>query len=79
MSIAENLLPLWPNLESRPICDEGMKLARTFLEAAGECVNRLGIGRTSGTRSVLLRALNAMEMHGDRCEKEVQRGLGQRP
>jgi hypothetical protein len=46
-----------------------MTLAHTFLEAAGECVNRLGIGRTSGTRSALLKALNAMEMHEDRCEK----------
>ena len=69
MPIAENLLSLWPNLESRPVCDEGMKLAQTFLEAAGECVNRLGIGRTSGTRFALVKALNDMEMHADRCEK----------
>jgi hypothetical protein len=69
MPIAESLLSLWPNLESRPICDEGMKLAQTFLEAAGECVNRFSIGRTSGARSALLSALNAMEQHGDRCWK----------
>jgi hypothetical protein len=68
-SATDNLLSEWPNLENIPACDEGMKLAQTFLEAAGECVNRLGIGRTSGTRSVLLSALNAMEMHGDSCKK----------
>jgi hypothetical protein len=69
MPIAESVLSPWPSLESRPICDEGMKLAQTFLEAAGECVNRLGIGRTSVTRCALLKALNAMEMHGDCCTK----------
>jgi hypothetical protein len=47
----DQLVSLWPNLENIPACDEGMKLAQTFLEAAGECVNRMGIGRTSGTRS----------------------------
>jgi len=69
MPIADTLLSLWPILEKTPACDEGMKLAHTFLEAAGDCVNRLGIGRTSGTRSALLKALNAMEMHGDGCKK----------
>jgi hypothetical protein len=62
------LLALW-NLEDIPACDEGMKLAQAFLEAACECVNRLGIGRTSGTRAALLSALNAMERHGDGCPK----------
>jgi hypothetical protein len=69
MPIAENLLSLWPNLESRPICDEGMMLAQTFLEAAGECVNTLGRGRTTTSRGGLLSAYNAMVAHGDRCEK----------
>ena len=72
------LLSLWPNLEDIPACDEGMKLAQAFLEAAGECVNRLGIGRTSGTRAALLTALRAMEQHsdgGDKCnEVEPERG-----
>jgi hypothetical protein len=67
MPVAESLQSLWPNLESRSVCDEGRKLAQTFLEAAGECVNRVGIGRTSGSRAALLSALNAMELHGDRC------------
>jgi hypothetical protein len=31
----DNLLSLWPNLEDVPACDEGMRLAQTFLEAAG--------------------------------------------
>jgi hypothetical protein len=62
------LLSLW-DLENIPACDEGMRLAQTFLEAAGDCVNRLGIGRTSGTRAALLSAYNAMEIHSDRCDK----------
>jgi hypothetical protein len=65
----DNLLSLWPNLEDIPACDEGMRLATAFLEAAGECVNRLGTGRTSGTRAALLIALHAMDRHGDGCEK----------
>ena len=69
MSIAPHQLMPLSDLESIPACDEGIQLAHTFLDAAGECVNRLGIGRTSGTRSALLEALNAMEMHGDRCPK----------
>jgi hypothetical protein len=71
MTTIENdqLLTAWPNLEHMPACDEGMRLVHTFLMAAGDCVNRLGIGRTSGTRSGLLSALNAMEKHGDGCQK----------
>jgi hypothetical protein len=65
----DNLLSLWPNLEDIPACDEGMRLAKAFLEAAGDCVDTLGRGRTISSRSALLSALNAMEMHGDRCEK----------
>jgi hypothetical protein len=34
-----------------PACDEGMELARRFLEAAGECVSTLGHGRTSSSRN----------------------------
>jgi hypothetical protein len=63
------LLSLWPNLEDIPACNEGMKLARVFLEAAGVCVNTLGRGRTSGTRAALLTSYNWMEAHGNRCEK----------
>jgi len=65
----DTLVSLWPNLEAIAVCNVGRKLAQTFLEAAGECVNRLGMGRTSGSRAALLSALSAMEMHGDRCEK----------
>lgn len=65
----DNLLSLWPNLEEMPACDDGVKLAQAFLEAAGECVNTLGRGRTSGSRSNLLAAYNWMVAHGDRCEK----------
>ena len=66
--VHDQLMSLW-DLENIPACDEGMRLAQAFLEAARECVNRLGIGRTSGTRFALVKALNAMEMHGDRCQK----------
>jgi hypothetical protein len=65
----DNLLALWPNLESIPACDEGTRLAKAFLEAAGECVNNMGRGRTSTTRSNLLAAYNWMIAHGDRCDK----------
>jgi hypothetical protein len=65
----DQLLSHWPYLEKPPVCDDGVKLAETFLIAASECVNRLGIGRTVGTRAALLTALNAMEKHGDRCDK----------
>jgi hypothetical protein len=66
---ADTLLSLWPNLENIRACDVGMNLAQTFLEAAGECVNTLGWGRTSSSRAALLSAYNAMVAHGDRCEK----------
>jgi hypothetical protein len=52
-----------------PACDEGMELARRFLEAAGECVSTLGQGRTSTSRSDLLWSYNAMVNHSDRCDK----------
>jgi hypothetical protein len=64
-----NLLSVWSNLEDIPACDKGMRFVKAFLEAAGECVNTLGARRTSGSRAALLSALNAMEQHGDRCEK----------
>jgi hypothetical protein len=34
---SDALLSLW-DIENMPACDEGMELARRFLEAAGECV-----------------------------------------
>jgi hypothetical protein len=64
-----NTLSQWPILEDLPGCDKGIKLAQTFLGAAGECVNTLGKGRTSSSRSTLLSAYNAMVMHSDTCEK----------
>jgi hypothetical protein len=48
---------------------ENMALAQRFLEAAGDCVDRLGIGRTSGTRAALLSALTAMETHSTKCDE----------
>ena len=65
----ETLLSLWPNLEGIPVCNEGMMLARAFLEAAGECVNSLGRNRTSSSRADLLWKYNAMVLHSDRCQK----------
>jgi hypothetical protein len=69
MSIAtEQLLSLW-DLEIIPACDVGMQYASKFLEAASECVNTLGRGRTSSSRAALLTAYNAMVEHADGCEK----------
>ncbi len=69
MQIEENqLLSPW-TLEIPSGCDEGMALARTFLEAAGECVNNLGLGRTSGNLASLLIAHRVMVAHSDRCRR----------
>ncbi len=65
----DSLLSRWPFLENIPECDKGMMLAQAFLQAAGECVNTLGKGRTSSSRASLLIAYNTMVMHGDACEK----------
>jgi hypothetical protein len=64
----DQLLTLW-KLEDISVCDKGMRLAQTFLEASGECVSNLGLRRTSGTRSDLLSAYNAMVKHADECAK----------
>jgi hypothetical protein len=69
MTVEENqLLSLW-SLELPSGCDEGMVLARGFLEAAGECVNNLGLGRTSGNLASLLIAHRLMVAHSDRCRQ----------
>jgi hypothetical protein len=65
---SDALLSLW-DMENMPACDEGMELARRFLEAAGECVSTLGRVRTSSSRNDLLWTYNAMVNHSDRCEK----------
>jgi len=65
----DTLMPQWANLDAIPACEEGRKLAQTFLEAAGECVNTLGSGRTSSSRAALLTAYNQMVAHGDKCQK----------
>jgi hypothetical protein len=41
----DQLLTLW-KLEDISVCDKGMRLAQTFLEASGECVSNLGLRRT---------------------------------
>ena len=66
--VHDQLMSLW-DLENIPACDEGMRLAGAFLEAAEECVKNMGRGRTSATRSNLLTAYNWMVAHGDRCDK----------
>jgi hypothetical protein len=57
------------NLENLPSCDECQELVRSFLEAAGECVNTLGRARTTGSRSDLLWTYNKMILHSDQCLK----------
>jgi len=59
---------MW-DLESIPVCDDGMTLVHQFLDSASECVNTLGRGRTSSSRAALLVAYNAMVEHSDWCEK----------
>lgn len=69
MPIEQNqLLSLW-TLEIPAGCDEGMVHVRTFLETAGECVNNLGLGRTSGNLASLLIAHRSMVAHSDRCRQ----------
>jgi hypothetical protein len=69
MPVEQNqLLSLW-SLELPSGCDEGTTLARAFLEAAGECVNNLGLGRTSGNLASLLIAHRLMVAHSDRCRR----------
>ena len=69
MPVEQNqLLSLW-SLELPSGCDEGTVLARSFLEAAGECVNNLGLGRTSGNLASLLIAHRLMVAHSDRCRQ----------
>jgi len=69
MRVEQNqLLSLW-TLEIPPGCDEGMVHVRTFLEAAGECVINLGLGRTSGNLASLLIAHRTMVAHSDRCRE----------
>jgi hypothetical protein len=65
---SDSLLSLW-DMENISACDEGMELARRFLEAVGECVKTSGHGRTSGSRSDLLWTYNAMVNHSDKCAK----------
>ena len=62
------LLSLW-DIQNMPACNQGMELVRRFLEAAGECVNTLGRGRTSSSRADLLWTYNAMVNHSDHCDK----------
>jgi hypothetical protein len=49
----EQLMSFW-DLENMPACDEGMEIALKFLQAASNCVNTLGNGRTSESRNDLL-------------------------
>jgi hypothetical protein len=69
MSIAPQQLLSLRDVGIISVCDVGMQYASTFLEAASECVNTLGRGRTSSSRAALLTAYNAMVEHADGCEK----------
>jgi hypothetical protein len=69
MPVKSDTLLFASNVEKMPACDERMELALRFLEAAGECVNSLGRGRTSTSRADLLWTYNAMVNHSDRCDK----------
>jgi hypothetical protein len=62
------LLALW-KLEDIPACDEGMELARTFLESCGQGVDRLGIEEPADRISQIAASYTAMVEHGSGCEK----------
>jgi hypothetical protein len=69
MPVENDTLASAPKLGKMPACDQRLELALRFLAAAGECVNTLGNGRTSTSRSDLLWTYNAMVNHSDRCDK----------
>jgi hypothetical protein len=46
----DQLLTLW-KLEDISVCDKGMRLAQTFLEASGECVSNLSVSGHAATKS----------------------------
>ena len=57
------LLDLW-DLDSIPMCDKGMELARSFLEACGDAVSNMGLG--TGTSQFMSR-WKIMSDHASTC------------
>jgi len=62
------LLKLW-DLDDLPACDEGMQLARVFLESAGEGVNRFGREEPADRITEMNAAYMALVEHGADCDK----------
>lgn len=69
MLIVRDKLLTLRSLQHIRVCDEGMKLTQSFLDAAEECVINSGRTRTSSMRAVLLLTHNAMVDHTGRCNK----------
>jgi hypothetical protein len=63
-----SLLSLW-KLDEIPACDEGMELARSFLEACGDAVDRVGGADTAGLRTEFTTRYNTFLTHYAKCPK----------
>ena len=65
----EKLLALW-DLDTLPACDEGMDLAKRFLERAGEAVDQLDSPEAIiSLRNALIRAHKELVFHRGGCPK----------
>ncbi len=62
------LLALW-KLDELPACDDGMELARLFLERAGEAVDRLDEANIIAARNTMIRAHKELIAHRATCPK----------
>jgi hypothetical protein len=61
------LLALW-KLDEIPACDDGMELARTFLERAGDAVDKLDDPtKIIAVRNALIRAHKGLIDHRANC------------
>lgn len=63
------LLALWNHSGEFPVCDDGMALAKTLLEKAGEIVDTLGTDRINELRKRLLTSLDSLVSHQAECCK----------
>ena len=64
----QKLLSLW-ELEDIPACDNGMRLAESFLLNCGEAVDRLGEEEPDDCLAQIRATYMAFVEHGDGCDK----------
>jgi hypothetical protein len=62
------LLNLW-SLEEMPACDEGMMLARAFLESCGQGVARIGAEEAAYRLTDITDTYTMLVEHVSHCEK----------